>query len=186
MDSNIVIELDEQDQKQLREIFHAARMEMKDIEEGTVLEACRRLLADAQRSGAPGFVMRRLAGLELLVTMVEDDDWNLPPEDVTRVINALAYFANAQDLIPDDVPGLGFLDDAVMVDLVMRELSQEVKAYDSFRAFREAEMEKRKTAGDDSHPTRTDWLASQREKMHAERESKSWLPWKRKKSSFLD
>ena len=65
------------------------------------------------------------------MTMVEDEDWNLPPEDVTRVINALAYFANAKDLIPDDVPGLGFLDDAVMVDLVMRELAHEVKAYDS-------------------------------------------------------
>ncbi len=186
MDSNIVIELDEQDQKQLREIFQAARMDMEGLEEGDVLQACRRLLADAQRAGAPGFVMKRLARLEILVTMVEDEDWNLPPEDVTRVINALAYFANAKDLIPDDVPGLGFLDDAVMVDLVMRELAHEVKAYDSFREFREAEMQRRRAEGDDSHPTRADWLASQRQKMHAERESKSWLPWKRKSSSFLD
>jgi uncharacterized membrane protein YkvA (DUF1232 family) len=186
MDSKIVIELDEQDQKQLREIFQAARMGLESLEEGDVLEACRRLLADAQRAGAPGFVMRRLTRLEILVTMVEDEDWNLPPEDVTRVINALAYFANAKDLIPDDVPGLGFLDDAVMVDLVMRELAQEVKAYESFREFRETELQKRRAAGDKSHPTRADWLAVQREKLSAERESKSWLPWKRNKRSFLD
>lgn len=186
MESKIVIELDEQDQKQLREIFHAARMQLESPDEGDVLEACRRLLADAQRAGAPGFVIKRLTQLELLVTMVEDEDWKLPPEDVTRVINALAYFANAKDLIPDDVPGLGFLDDAVMVDLVMRELAQEVKAYESFREFREREMQKRQAAGDESHPTRADWLAEQREKKNAQRESKSWLPWKRKSRSFLD
>ncbi len=78
MESKIIIELDEQDQKQLTEIFHAARMEMNDIEQSDVVEACRRLLVDAERAGAPVFVMSRLTKLEMLVTMVEDEDWQLP------------------------------------------------------------------------------------------------------------
>ena len=72
MDSNIVIELDEQDQKQLTEIFHAARMEMNDIEQSDVVEACRRLLTDASQAGAPAFVMTRLGRLEMLVTIAKE------------------------------------------------------------------------------------------------------------------
>ncbi len=186
MDSNIVIELDEQDQKQLSEIFHAARMEISGIDQNDVMKACRTLLADAAQAGAPVFVMTRLGRLERLVKMVEDEDWQLPVEDIGRVINALAYFANTQDLIPDNVPGLGYLDDAVMVDLVMRELKHEVEAYDSFCEFRKAEGERRAAKGDQANVTRSDWLAEQRRKASETRDSKGWLPWKRKKKSFLD
>ena len=119
--------------------------------------------------------------------MVEDPDWQLPQEDVTRVINALAYFANAKDLIPDDVPGLGYLDDAVMVDLVVRELSSEIKAFRDFCNYRESEAQKRMAAGDKRPVTRLDWLTYKRQKADVERrEARSWLPWKRKSRSFLD
>lgn len=186
-DNRLVIEFDEHDLKQLQDIFHAARSELgEEIQEGQIIEACRELLGKAQQAGAPGFVMTRLERLQDLVAMIEDHDWQLPQEDASRVINALAYFANAQDLIPDDVPGLGYLDDAVMVDLVTRELADEIKSYEDFRAFRSSEVQKRTAAGDERPVTRSDWLASQREKVQAERKSKSWLPWRRKSDSFLD
>jgi len=186
MDSKLVIEFDEHDLKQLQEVFRAARMNLGEVQQGDILRACRELLQKAERAGAPGFALKRLRRMNELVSMVEDQDWNLPPEDVTRVVNALAYFANADDLIPDDVPGLGYLDDAVMVDLVLRELAQELKAYDDFRKFREAEQVKRAAAGDERPVSRMDWLEVQRRKAQEVRKSKSWLPWKRKISSFLD
>lgn len=187
-EDRIVIEFDEQDLKQLQDIFSAARTEMGDeLRPGDIIAACRDLLVKARNAGAPNFVMTRLAQLEELVAMVEDRDWQLPKEDVTRVINALAYFANAKDLIPDDVPGLGYLDDAVMVELVTRELASEIKAFRYFCSFREAETQRRTAAGDTRPVTRLDWLDDQREKAdRARRESRSWLPWKRKSSSFLD
>jgi len=187
MDSNLVIEFDEHDLRQLKEVFHAARMNLGEVQQGDILKACRELLRRAESANAPKFALKRLRRLDDLVAMVEDEDWDLPPEDVTRVVNALAYFANADDLIPDDVPGLGYLDDAVMVDLVLRELSQELKAFDDFRGFREAEHAKRAASGDECPVTRLDWLQIQRKKaQEAARQSKSWLPWKRKGSSFLD
>ena len=161
-------------------------MNLGDVQQGDILDACRELLQRAESAGAPNFALKRLRRLNDLVAMVEDEDWNLPAEDVTRVINALAYFANADDLIPDDVPGLGYLDDAVMVDLVLRELSQELKAYDDFRSFREAERARRAAAGDERPVSRMDWLELQRRKAQQVRKSKSWLPWKRKTASFLD
>lgn len=186
MESRLVIEFDENDLRQLKEVFKAARMNLGDVQQGDILDACRELLQRAESAGAPNFALKRLRRLNDLVAMVEDEDWNLPAEDVTRVINALAYFANADDLIPDDVPGLGYLDDAVMVDLVLRELSQELKAYDDFRSFREAERARRAAAGDERPVSRMDWLELQRRKAQQVRKSKSWLPWKRKTASFLD
>jgi uncharacterized membrane protein YkvA (DUF1232 family) len=187
-EDHLVIEFDAHDLKQLTEIFRAARAEVgEELRQGDIIAACRQLLVKAQRAGAPNFVLSRLGRLEELVGMVEDPDWQLPQEDVTRVINALAYFANAKDLIPDDVPGLGYLDDAVMVDLVVRELSSEIKAFRDFCNYRESEAQKRMAAGDKRPVTRLDWLTYKRQKADVERrEARSWLPWKRKSRSFLD
>jgi uncharacterized membrane protein YkvA (DUF1232 family) len=186
MTSNLVIELDAQDMQQLEEIFRVARMELGDVNQGDIIAACRELLRKAEQAGAPGFIVRRLQRLDELVNMVEDKDWALPAEDVKRVINALAYFANAEDLIPDTVPGLGYFDDAVMVDLVVRELRPELDAYESFCEFRENEVASRLETGDERPVTRLDWLEDQRKQVQEARSSRSWLPWKRKSSSFLD
>ncbi|MEL6415615.1 MAG: DUF1232 domain-containing protein, partial [Pseudomonadota bacterium] len=44
----------------------------------------------------------------------------------------LAYFADPNDIIPDDLPGIGFLDDTIMVDLASMDLQPELEAYAEF------------------------------------------------------
>ncbi|MEZ4293271.1 MAG: hypothetical protein R3E53_23125 [Myxococcota bacterium] len=46
----------------------------------------------------------RIAQLGKLTDMLEDADWRLEGEDRKRVLNALAYFADPDDLIPDRCP----------------------------------------------------------------------------------
>ena len=56
---------------------------------------------------------------------------------MNQVLAALAYFSNPLDLIPDHVPGLGFLDDAIMVKFVEDEFKHEIAGYRKFRRFRD-------------------------------------------------
>ena len=54
------------------------------------------------------------------------------------VLAALAYVCDPEDIIPDDIPGIGLLDDAVMIELVFRELRHEIEAYEDFRRYRKS------------------------------------------------
>jgi hypothetical protein len=75
--------------------------------------------------------------------MLEDEEWQLPDTERARVHPALAYFCEPCDLIPDHVTALGFLDDAIMVELVVEELRHELEAYDDFCRFRTEELARR-------------------------------------------
>jgi hypothetical protein len=105
----------------------ASRLPPEDI-----VAAAEELLASAEISSAPGFIIDRLHNLKLMIGMLSDIEWRLPHQEATRVLNALAYFAEPEDLIPDTIPGLGFLDDAIMIELVVRELKHEIEAYRDF------------------------------------------------------
>ena len=67
--------------------------------------------------------------------MLEDGEWALPDDDRLRVLDALAYVADAHDLVPDSVPVLGLVDDAIMLELVLRELQHELDGYEEFDAL---------------------------------------------------
>lgn len=69
--------------------------------------------------------------------MLKDREWNLENEDRERVLEVLAYFADPNDIIPDDLPGIGFLDDTIMVDLASMDLAPELEAYAEFCANRD-------------------------------------------------
>jgi len=74
--------------------------------------------------------------LEDLVRMIQDEDYELPKGPRTEVLAALSYFANPEDLIPDQVPGLGFLDDAIMIKIAEDEFRHELWGYRKFVKFR--------------------------------------------------
>ena len=132
----ISIELSRQDLAYFRERLKHTRKSRSKADETIVIQAAVSLLEEALATDSPEFVTSRLRKLERLIDMVSDAEWRLEGRDRARVLDALAYFADPEDLIPDRVPGIGYLDDAIMVELVVRELKHELRAYDDFIQFR--------------------------------------------------
>ena len=123
------------------------------------------LLTSAEVKQVPGFIKERLDKLRLMIEMLADHEWRLPQQETTRVLNALAYFAEPEDLIPDHIPAIGFLDDAIMIELVVRELRHELEAYEDFCRFRQSRAPKRGVKPRKPEVTREDWLANRRQEL---------------------
>ncbi len=155
MTVRISFDLDDSDLKHLRQIMAQAKPVLD--EPVAVIAAARSLVNSASQAKPPKFVEERLNRVELLIRMVEDSDWQLPTKDRRRVLTALAYLNTGEDLIPDGTPVLGFLDDAILIELLVRELQHEIHAYEDFCAFRS----ERRVAQHDF--TRRDWLIAKRE-----------------------
>ena len=135
----VSFELSPRDMRYFRERLMHARGSAGAHDEATVVALTKRLIDEAVATNPPEFVLERLSKLGQLTEMLQDDEWRLVGRDRTRILDALTYFADPDDLIPDRVPGLGYLDDAIMIELVAEELKHDFKAYEDFRAFRMAQ-----------------------------------------------
>jgi hypothetical protein len=124
---------------------------MREVEAGIqgadsdkIITAAQALLDETRGAqNAPPFISERLDSVESLISMAGDVGFNLPDEDRHRVLAALAYLADPEDSIPDRVPVLGFLDDAIMIELCRRDLQFEIEAYDDFCVWRNDEARAR-------------------------------------------
>ncbi len=135
----VSFELSDKDLRYFRASLQRAREGAHADDEKTVVDGAARLLKEVLQVEVPDFVRQRILKLEQLILMLDDGEWRLEGEDRARVLNALAYFVDPDDLIPDKLPGIGYLDDAIMVELVIQELRHEIEAYEDFCAFRERE-----------------------------------------------
>jgi uncharacterized membrane protein YkvA (DUF1232 family) len=155
MGLRVSFELDDNDLTHFRLIMREARKAAARMAPEDIVAAAEELLQDIGTTGTPGFIQERIDKLRLLLRMMSDLEWRLSHQEATRVLNALAYFTEPDDLIPDHIPGLGFLDDAIMVELVVRELKHEIEAYRDFCEYR----------GQHSASSRDDWLSERREEL---------------------
>ena len=171
MSFSITIDLSERD----LEHFQAAQKQAVDSaakkSDAEIIDAATKLLAEATKITVPDFIAERLGKLDDMIAMLRDEGFALPGDDRQRVLSALVYFADPKDIIPDSVPVLGFLDDAIMIELCTRELKHEIDAYEDFCDYRQREADARGL--DPATIGRADFLESRREelidRMHSRR-----------------
>jgi hypothetical protein len=159
----INLELSDQDLQHFAGVVESSREAAANYSNKQVVDAATQLLSKAQLSSPPEFVKERLLVLDTLIAMMRDEAWGLSDADCANVRSALVYFAHGADAIPDSVPVLGFIDDAIMIELCARELRHEIEAYNDFCEFRQRESERRKL--EPSSVGRADWLESRREEL---------------------
>ena len=137
MGLHISFELDDDDLEHFRLIMLQARNAASRKTPEEIVATANQLMQDIGAQRASGFIAERMRKLKQMMKMISDVDWRLAHQETSRILNALAYFAEPDDLIPDAIPGVGFLDDAIMIELVVRELQHEIEAYADFCEFRE-------------------------------------------------
>jgi len=129
--------LDESDAAYFRGLYRTARRNAKGQDPKRIVREAKALIGRVRAAKrVPRFVEDAIQTLEDLIQMLEDEDYALPKSAADQAVAALAYFANAEDVIPDHIPALGFLDDAIMIKFVEEEFRHELWAYRKFRSFR--------------------------------------------------
>ena len=132
----VTFELSPRDIAYFRDRLKRIRESLDTTDEHVVLQGAESLMREARAVEPPQFVLERLTSLEQLIAMLRDKEWRLEGRDRARILDALAYFVDPEDMIPDRLPGVGYLDDAIMVELICQELRHEIKAYVDFCEFR--------------------------------------------------
>ncbi|MFB9067500.1 YkvA family protein [Pseudofulvimonas gallinarii] len=158
----ITINLNNEDLEHFRRAMQQAVARNSGLSAPEVCAHATALLERVRATRVPDFVAERMRRLVALITMVQDEAWPLNEEERSRALGALSYFAEPHDDIPDALPVFGFLDDAIMIELVLRELRHELEAYGEFCVFRASEASR---GGDTGGMHRDAWLTQRRDEL---------------------
>ncbi|HKE95029.1 MAG TPA: hypothetical protein VKB34_12025 [Povalibacter sp.] len=160
MPLRISFNLDDADLRHFEEVAQQTQANARLQPAEATIAAAREVLERAAQAQAADFVRERFARLRTMLDMATDADWTLEAEDRQRLLNALACFSG-KDAADANV---GFLDHAIMVELVSRDLEHDLAAYRDFCAAREKQL-KRRRPGEDHEAQRREWLQQSRESL---------------------
>lgn len=130
----ITIELEQEDLQRFLAAFE--KRLLREVEECDVLDAAKHALNTLPIGSAPAYVRKQIGCVQRFILMLEDDDWALPAPQRSHVLETLIYFSDPDDLIPDEIEVIGLLDDAIVLELLMRGQKHVLQAYDDFCAYR--------------------------------------------------
>jgi uncharacterized membrane protein YkvA (DUF1232 family) len=176
MPLTISFHLSDRDLEFFSERMAEAKAKASALGEGEIAESARRLLDDMRRAELPDFVRERVATLDLMIQMLDDTAWQIEGEDRARIADAIAYVVDPDDIIPDHIPGLGYIDDALMIDMVGKALRDDIEAYQDFCKFRSDEEARRGKTEDPV--TQDQWLATRRVRLHERMRRRRASRWK--------
>ncbi len=130
----VTFKLGDKDLTHLKRMMRSAAAKQKDPQK--IVDAARTMARRARKAEPPDYVLERITMIEEITCMIEDTEWRLPVSVRKRVCGALAYFAEPHDLIPDHIPVLGFLDDAIMIEIMAEGFLPEIQGYRDFCRYR--------------------------------------------------
>ncbi len=158
MPLRVVFDLEDKDLEYFKASMQRARKSAESASEDEIIGSALAMIEQVSTPATPAFVQQRLERLSRLIDMLRDEEWPLAQEERGDILTALSYFADPEDIIPDNVPVLGYIDDAIMIELVVKELRHEIDAFEDFSRFRAGELARKR----DDKVSREDYLDHKR------------------------
>ena len=163
MPLDVTLTLSDDELGYFRAVMESARERSNGRDEADTVRAAAQAVERLRGSTQSPYIQRRLDRVARLIEMLDDPQWQLPAGERRRVLDGLAYVAEARDLVPDDVPALGLLDDAIMLEILLSELQHELEAFEDFDDYRATEA----AHAASRTVSRDDWLDAKRQALHA-------------------
>ena len=113
----------------------AGRVSDKDVE--SLLNRQQEFTAKTKK--VPGRLGKLVKQVGLLFDLL-GDYWKgeyreIPYGSIAMVVVALVYFLSPIDLIPDAIPVIGYVDDALVVALTVQFVQEDLKEYCAFKGY---------------------------------------------------
>ena len=160
----IVVKLNEQDLEHFRSTMQKIYSARSDVDDKTIIKHARETISEIRQSDAPEYIQERIGSLEALIGLLTNSHWKMRPEDRPKILETLAYFTEVHDLIPDELPGVGYLDDAFMIDITCQDFKDELEAYRDFCVYRVIEAQQ--NGRDISNTEGAEWLEHRRKQLN--------------------
>ena len=117
MSLRLSFELTDRDLRFFRNALRRSRNVVTSADESEIIDAIRGVIDDIRQSEPlPDFVATRLPELESMLQMLADEEWQLPAADRERILAAFVYFGDPEDILPDEIPVIGYLDDVIILN----------------------------------------------------------------------
>jgi hypothetical protein len=126
------------DKSQADKAAEALHNKITPADETSIKDKFVRKLGEFTASGAVassggGLLGTLVDSLKTLWAMLTDKDYVITWETKRWILVALGYFVSPIDLIPDFIPAIGHVDDAMVVAYVVHKISEEIVRYRAAR-----------------------------------------------------
>lgn len=105
---------------------HGTNIDAKDVQEA------REKVAEVRANVDDGYVVDQVGCLQMMLSMVEDKTWVIEDSNKEKINATIKYFIDDNDVIPDHIPGIGYVDDCIVIDGTMDAVEEEMMEYKDF------------------------------------------------------
>lgn len=182
--SSLTLTLDQTTLAPFHDAWRQAVAQQSERDSSALLFAAQERMGALDPGRLPDFVRERLAMVPSVLALLRDREWQ--PDAAVRqdLAGALAYLTDPYDLIPDNEPRYGLLDDALVLEIALVHNRTEWHAWHEYDQFRRRHC--------DGEPLqRADWLALRRRLQRGQRriphdDPRAASPFHRERHSYLD
>ena len=126
--ATVSIDIDDQVKAHFNKFIeeHGTNIDSDDVKEALVK------VAEVRASINDGYVIDQVGCLQMMLSMVEDKTWVIEDSNKEKINATIKYFIDDNDVIPDHIPGIGFVDDCIVIDGTMDAVEDEMMEYKDF------------------------------------------------------